>query len=1385
LPNGTANGEVTERSQDALLISDVWTMENAARWTIVQGSATKTTSTTHSEGSSSLSLTSTNGVSVKGAAVSKPSAPMSQQLGIDVMIPNQAGPSSWGTVQLQLDAPAEQVNGVYLGQVALAPPKNTWQTVAFTIPQAVYNKLSGSSFADLAVTIKLNPMGGNGGAFLFDNLRFLPVAGCAGQTNGSLCDDAVACSSGNTCLNGVCGSATAFCDLNAGVRGFENPLGWAVSNGTASLTASNTKHQGDKSLSVVAPFYTTITSIQLATEPRVSNKLGLWVQIPTSQPNSGWHGEITLNLSVPGLSINSSQTVPLLNLPTGSWVELFFTIPNDAYTKLANAAYSSLYYSITINPPSGQTGAYLLDDLHYEPVASCSGLPNHTACDDNNPNTQGDECFNGTCGLAVNTAAPHTPLAGFQYNGIQENIKYFDAGGNVCEVYFTQGDPGVDWHFSDLTDQVGGPVAAPDSAIAAFETSFDSPPRQHVVYQTAQSPSHIYELMYGNNHGPWSTIPKDLTADAALSSASVLPKAGSPLAGYETTTNGNQLHVDFIDTQGNAVELWFDSNFGDHWHKTDLWTDAQNGLQPPPATLARPTAVNVVGYLTPYNNQKHVIFINQDDKKLYEYFLTLDDSHWRFNSLPLPASGALAIPTGPLSAYVTTYDDTHQQHVDYLGGTSGTDVHLFELEIAEGATTWTVRDLNAFIASGTVVPASSSLTGYQTTYTSPPQQHVDFIDANNHVQELVLDKGATTWRPNDLTALATDFATGQQGPPNVPLAAPGSHLTGYPTTWNNVQHVVFTTSSAELYELYYLNNQWNGNSLTPLGFWPAAGSYSGTLQVEIRDQASGRTIHFTTDGSPPTASSPVYTGPITVSTTTTIKALATSSGGNGAAKQASATYTIAAGSTTTPVAAVVTTNNGTHKMDSQSGVGFTSGTGGTNVIHVDENTKFQQIEGFGASFTDTSATLLNQVASANDRATAMQNLFSPTQGIGISFIRNPLGASDFALDFYTYADLASGTDGLANFTIAHDLVNIVPLVQQAKSLNSNLKIMANPWSPPEWMKTPATKFGNAHLIATSDNYDSFANYLVKSIQAYAAQSINIDYISIQNEPLFATPDYPGMLMDPPEQAPILTDHLIPALRKNGLSTKVLVYDHNWNHPEYPRNVLNDIGSSNLVNFPELVGIAWHGYSGTADAMTPLHTDFPGLGQYVTEHSIRITAVGALMKDDATNYDDQIDQDFEEIITTMRNWAKSYVKWNLAENENNGPRVPGGPNGAPGGCKECTPILVVNSSSGAVWYSLQYYTLGHFSKYVHPGATRIYSNDISIDIVDPNDPTVVISKGTGLWNAAFLNPDGSKAMVVYNGTTATNTFQVQWGSQVLTYSLPGKSGVTLTWNGTQN
>jgi hypothetical protein len=168
-------------------------------------------------------------------------------------------------------------------------------------------------------------------------------------------------------------------------------------------------------------------------------------------------------------------------------------------------------------------------------------------------------------------------------------------------------------------------------------------------------------------------------------------------------------------------------------------------------------------------------------------------------------------------------------------------------------------------------------------------------------------------------------------------------------------------------------------------------------------------------------------------------------------------------------------------------------------------------------------------------------------------------------------------------------------------------------------------------------------------------------------------------------------------------------------------------------------------------MAALAEQFPTKGNYQTEHS-----GGTWVGGDAN----QIVTDFEEITHVMRSAGKAFVKWSLVLDENRGPNA--------GGCDTCTPLVTVDTSTGDVSYPIDYYTLGHFSKFVLPGAHRIYSANAS-----------------GVVSAAFSNPDGSKALVAFNDTTTSRTFQVQWGSQSFAYTLAGHSGATFTWTGTQS
>lgn len=543
-------------------------------------------------------------------------------------------------------------------------------------------------------------------------------------------------------------------------------------------------------------------------------------------------------------------------------------------------------------------------------------------------------------------------------------------------------------------------------------------------------------------------------------------------------------------------------------------------------------------------------------------------------------------------------------------------------------------------------------------------------------------------------------------------------------------------------------------------FWPAPGSYSQTQagqSITLSDGTAGAAIYYTTDGTTPTTASTIYANPITISATATIKAIATASGFSTSAV-ASGSYTLTPPGNGPTVAVVVTTDDQSRKLTSQPSVSFSAAAGGTNPIYVDESEVYQPIEGFGAATTDTAMYNLVEIAKVKQPAQfnqAVSDLFTRQgNGIGLSFLRNPMGASDLARSVYSFDDNNGAADPtLANFSIAHDQTDTIPFLLLAKAANPQLKIMANPWSPPGWMKTSGSMIGGSLLTTV---YDPFAQYFVKYIQMYQGAGITIDYISLQNEPLFVPTSYPGMCMpailpdsdandctSSTDQQTTLFSHMLPAFTSAGLTTKVLVYDHNWDRGDYPQNVL-----ANQTISTQIAGVAWHGYGGTPGVMTVIHNMFPTIGQYETEHSGFVTSA------------DQASIDFPEIIQNMRNWARAFVKWSLSVDENQGPHT--------GGCGTCSPIAQVNSTTGNITYSIEYYTLGHFSKYVLSGANRVYS-----------------SNAQGIVTAAFVNPAGDKVLVAYNISAATQTFEVLWGTQSFTYSLPSLAAATFTWSGTQS
>ncbi len=591
-----------------------------------------------------------------------------------------------------------------------------------------------------------------------------------------------------------------------------------------------------------------------------------------------------------------------------------------------------------------------------------------------------------------------------------------------------------------------------------------------------------------------------------------------------------------------------------------------------------------------------------------------------------------------------------------------------------------------------------------------------------------------------------------------------------PTTGSTLYSAPIAVSAAMTIEAIAVASGYNNSAVatgtytitvpmaaTP-GFTPAPGPYQTAQSVTITDATPGAAIYYTTNGTTPTTSSALFSAssPISVSSTTTIEAIAVASGYTNSAV-ATGAYTIGA----TVASVVLSTNDETMLMATQPSVSFSANTSdaGTNTIVVDDTQQYQTIQGFGAAFTDSACYLLNEVAQPSQLTTAMSNLFTRNgTGIGLSFMRTPMGATDIALSVYSYDDQTVGnTDlSLADFSVAHDQTYIIPIILQAEALNPQMKLVATPWSPPGWMKdptsmSPVSMLGGS-LLMTSANETAFANYFVKYIQAYQTAGIPVDYLTIQNEPLNITTSYPSMGMSDTQQLSLLQGYVLPALSNAGLSTKVMVYDHNWDTPSYPETVLAGMTAQQMA---QIAGTAWHGYSGTPGAQQTVQNLYPSLGTWMTEHS------------GGTWISDQFTSDFMEITQVMRNSAQAYVKWSLALDQNLGPNLT--QNASLGGCDTCTPIVTVNSTTGDITYDIEYYTLGQYSKFVLPGAVRIYSNNT------PN-----------LASVAFQNPDGSIALVVYNNTTTSQSFQVQWGAnQAFSYNMPALAAVTFTWSGTQS
>lgn len=408
---------------------------------------------------------------------------------------------------------------------------------------------------------------------------------------------------------------------------------------------------------------------------------------------------------------------------------------------------------------------------------------------------------------------------------------------------------------------------------------------------------------------------------------------------------------------------------------------------------------------------------------------------------------------------------------------------------------------------------------------------------------------------------------------------------------------------------------------------------------------------------------------------------------------------------------------------------------------------YQTIAGFGASMTEASAWSLDQLTLV-EKERALDLLFDREKGIGISLLRQPLGASDFALSIYSYDDQPEGAvdPALLGFTLERDRRSILPLLKAAQARNPELTLMGSPWSPPAWMKTGGSMIGAQGGVLGPEFYTAYAEYFARWIEGYQAEGQTIVAVTPQNEPQYGPKDYPGMVWESEDIGVFVRDHLGPLLQKRAPGVKILGWDHNWDKLTPARMLLGDETMA-----PWFAGTAWHHYGGGPEAMSAIREDYPDKEIWFTEGGSGRWIAG-------NSFTGKFKAGMVEQVRILKNWSRSMVWWNLALDQNHGPTVM--PNNANDG------LLSVDTRTGTLTtrHEAGYYALGHLSKFIRPGAVRV-----GLD-TDNGDLEAV----------AFRNPDGTCVVVAANRYSSTQTLRVVAEGGWVDVDLPGDSGATIVW-----
>jgi glucosylceramidase len=409
-------------------------------------------------------------------------------------------------------------------------------------------------------------------------------------------------------------------------------------------------------------------------------------------------------------------------------------------------------------------------------------------------------------------------------------------------------------------------------------------------------------------------------------------------------------------------------------------------------------------------------------------------------------------------------------------------------------------------------------------------------------------------------------------------------------------------------------------------------------------------------------------------------------------------------------------------------------------IFVNDKKTFQSIDGFGYALTGGSAQHIVKM-SAPARAALLKELFAiDGNNIGVSYVRLSIGASDLNEKVFSYNDLPEGQTDLdqAKFDLGPDKTDVIPVMKEILAINPKIKIMGSPWSPPLWMKTTYDARGG---MLKPEYYAAYAKYFVRYVQEMKKAGILIDAITVQNEPLHPG-NNPSLLMVASDQALFVKNFLGPAFAKANIKTKIIVYDHNADRPDYPISILDDAEARKYID-----GSAFHLYGGKIEALTDVHDAHPDKNIYFSEQMV-------VEQPDATTIN-IVNPVARLIIGATRNWAKNVLEWNLAADQENKPYTDRG------GCSMCQGAVTINGDNYS--RNLAYFSIAHASKFVRPGSVRIASNELN-----------------GLTNVAFKTHEGKYVLIVANTGKNAAAFNISQNGKTYAAALDKGAVATYIW-----